>query len=83
MQYHSSSLADFSGLLQIDSHSNAFLKLTLTDVMGSIHGTISSANFTQVNIITVRSKPNQNKNNAKCIFKAYSFNFKYFDQRAQ
>ena len=48
MRYHESSLADFSGLLQVDSYSNALLNLTLMDVMGSIHGTISSNNFTQV-----------------------------------
>ena len=48
MRYHESFLGDFSGILQVDSHSNAFLNLTLMDVMGSIHGTISSSNFTQV-----------------------------------
>ena len=50
MRYHESSLADFSGLLQVDSYSNALLNLTLMDVMGSVHGTISSNNFTQVRI---------------------------------
>ena len=48
MQYHESALSDFSGLLQIDTNSNAFLNLTLKDVMGSIHGTLTSNNFTQV-----------------------------------
>ena len=48
MQYHDSALSDFTGLLQIDTHSNAFLNLTLKDVMGSIHGTLTSNNFTQV-----------------------------------
>lgn len=49
MHYHESFLGDFSGFLQVDSHSNAFLNLTLIEVMGSIHGTIASSNFTQVN----------------------------------
>ena len=48
MQYHESALADFSGLLQIDMHSNAFLNLTFEEVMGSTHGTLTSNIFTQV-----------------------------------
>ena len=48
MQYHDSALSDFTGLLQIDTHSNAFVNLTLKGVMGSIHGTLTSNNFTQV-----------------------------------
>ena len=48
MKYHESILEDFSGLLLIDSHSNAFLNLTLVNVMGSVHGTVASLNHTQV-----------------------------------
>ncbi len=48
MKYHESLLGDFSGVLLIDSQSNAFLNLTLIDVMGTVHGTISSPNYTQV-----------------------------------
>ena len=48
MRYHESALEDFSGFLQVDSYSNALLNLTLMDVTGTIHGTISSNNFTQV-----------------------------------
>jgi hypothetical protein len=49
MQYHESLLGDFSGVLLVDSHSNAFLNITLIEAMGSIHGTVSSSNYTQVN----------------------------------
>ena len=59
MQYHESTLADFSGLLQIDMHSNAFLNLTLKDVMGSIHGTLTSNNFTQVLQVSVGGQLHQ------------------------
>ena len=48
MKYHESVLEDFSGVLIIDSHSNAFLNLTLINTMGSVHGTISTINYTQV-----------------------------------
>ena len=48
MKYHESVLEDFSGVLMIDSHSNAFLNLTLINTMGSVHGTISTINYTQV-----------------------------------
>lgn len=59
MQYHESALADFSGLLQIDMHSNAFLNLTLKEVMGSIHGTLTSNNFTQVLQVSVGGQLHQ------------------------
>ena len=53
MKYHESVLEDFSGLLLVDSRSNAFLNLTLVNVMGSVHGTISSINYTQVSIYKI------------------------------
>jgi len=53
MRYHESALEDFSGFLQVDSYSNALLNLTLMDVTGTIHGTISSNNFTQVLQVSV------------------------------
>ena len=52
MKYHESVLEDFTGFLFVDSRSNAFLNLTLVNVMGSVHGTISSINYTQVSIHT-------------------------------
>ena len=54
MKYHESVLEDFTGFLFVDSRSNAFLNLTLVNVMGSVHGTISSINYTQVSIHKIK-----------------------------
>jgi len=56
MKYHESVLEDFSGVLMIDSHSNAFLNLTLINTMGSVHGTISTINYTQAVQVSVGNK---------------------------
>ncbi|QQP32399.1 Uncharacterized protein FKW44_024699, partial [Caligus rogercresseyi] len=42
MQYHDSSLEDFTGYVLLDRHSNQFLFLNLTGARGSLRGSISS-----------------------------------------